>query len=249
MATFSPSSLPINVSKLVATAPACIEATTAGGLPGSCLTNRCSAGRIIEGPGASVLCENIFCPEGKPGRSLRRLPFSLLWRSIPASTSVIVNSTGRPGMRWIFPSCASRLRSRLALVRSTTARVATSLALKPAWRRSTLSCAGLCAHSKRNASNTRSLRSKGRDSFDDALPQGYKGVTCPSTQHRFRHGQQRCMQPHCWQLLLLCYITHVRLCKSQIEEVPQVLLENLPVSSCASLRVSSSYSRGSLCLY
>ncbi len=31
--------------------------------------------------------------------------------------------------------------------------------------------------------------------------------------------QQRCMQPHCLQLLLLCYITLIQLRKSQIEEV------------------------------
>src|SRR6266699_440026 len=40
--------------------------------------------------------------------------------------------------------------------------------------------------------------------------------------------QQRCTQPLCWQLLLLCYITLIQLCKSQIEEVLQVLDEELP---------------------
>ena len=36
------------------------------------------------------------------------------------------------------------------------------------------------------------------------------------------------MQPHCWKLLSLCYITLIELRKSQIEEVLQVLDEELP---------------------
>src|SRR5579875_2940110 len=58
----------------------------------------------------------------------------------------------------MIPSCASKFKSRLALVRSTAASSATSSALKPSRRRATPRCVDDCVHNDRKASKTRSLR-------------------------------------------------------------------------------------------